>query len=358
MAVLPLTTALLSSPGSDVKLTSAPPPVRSNPPTAASVAPVPPAAQRQLRRRRTRRRSRLRRIDQRCRIRRPRRRRSASSSIDTRDAFSSLDASSAKTVWPAVDERMLERAFNQMTTQRFTFDSCSIDVTGARATASCRGRAQFVPKVAAGPARRDAAVDVHPAARRTRLGNRVGGLTVTGPAKGRSPGILRGRSWACSLSAILGRRMAGEQKQNFTGRHLVNLRLTGPGSEKDTRHHEIAIDGQPATYQPGDALGIHPRNNPALVDRVLAAVGARGDEPVTAADGTSVPLGQALIETYNLSTPSRKLFENLIAKGAADLAPLLDKANAEQFKHFVNGWNEAPRPRSARRLPRVPPHAG
>ena len=111
--------------------------------------------------------------------------------------------------------------------------------------------------------------------------------------------------------------------------------------EKDTRHHEIAIDGQPATYQPGDALGIHPRNNPALVDRVLAAVGARGDEPVTAADGTSVPLGQALIETYNLSTPGRKLFENLIAKGAADLAPLLDKANAEQFKHFVNGWNEA-----------------
>jgi len=135
--------------------------------------------------------------------------------------------------------------------------------------------------------------------------------------------------------------MAGEQKQNFTGRHLVNIRLTGPGSEKDTRHHEIAIDGQPATYQPGDALGIHPRNNPALVDRVLGAVGARGDEPVTAADGTSVPLGQALIETYNLSTPGRKLFETLIAKGATDLAPLVDKANAEQFKHFVNGWNEA-----------------
>jgi sulfite reductase (NADPH) flavoprotein alpha-component len=135
--------------------------------------------------------------------------------------------------------------------------------------------------------------------------------------------------------------MAGEQKQNFTGRHLVNVRLTGPGSEKDTRHHEIAIDGHLATYLPGDALGIHPRNNPALVDRVLAAVGARGDETVTAADGTAVPIRQALIETYNLNTPSRKLFEILIAKGATDLAPLLDKANAEQFKHFVNGWNEA-----------------
>lgn len=135
--------------------------------------------------------------------------------------------------------------------------------------------------------------------------------------------------------------MAGEQKQNFTGRHLVNLRLTGSGSEKDTRHHEIAIDGEPATYLPGDALGVHPRNNPALVDRVLAAVGARGDEIVPAADGTGVSIGQALTDTYNLNTPSRKLFEILIAKGASELAPLLDKANAEQFKHFVNGWNEA-----------------
>ena len=135
--------------------------------------------------------------------------------------------------------------------------------------------------------------------------------------------------------------MAGEQKQNFTGRHLVNLRLTGTGSEKDTRHHEIAIDGVPATYLPGDALGVHPRNNPELVDRVLAAVGARGDELLTAADGSTVPIGQALIETYNLSTPSRKLFELLIARGASDLASLLDRANAEQFKHYVNGWNEA-----------------
>jgi sulfite reductase (NADPH) flavoprotein alpha-component len=135
--------------------------------------------------------------------------------------------------------------------------------------------------------------------------------------------------------------MAGEQKQNFSGRHLVNIRLTGPGSEKDTRHHEIAIEGEPATYLPGDALGIHPRNNPALVDRVLAAVGAHGDETVATAAGAGIPIGQALIETYNLSTPSRKLFELLIAKGADDLAPLLDKANAEQFKHFVNGWNEA-----------------
>jgi hypothetical protein len=148
MAVLPLTTALLSTPGSDVKLTSAPPPVRSNPPTAASVAPVTPAAPTPAPL-----------PPDTSPEAAPAAGRPAVPNPATetaavrvvldryRDAFSSLDASSAKTVWPAVDERMLERAFNQMTTQHFTFDSCSIDVTGARATASCRGRAQFVPKV-------------------------------------------------------------------------------------------------------------------------------------------------------------------------------------------------------------------
>ena len=42
------------------------------------------------------------------------------------------------------------------------------------------------------------------------------------------------------------------------------------------------MDAAPATYLPGDALGVHPRNDPALVDAVLAAIGATGDEPVAA----------------------------------------------------------------------------
>jgi sulfite reductase (NADPH) flavoprotein alpha-component len=134
--------------------------------------------------------------------------------------------------------------------------------------------------------------------------------------------------------------MAGEQKQNFIGRHLVNVKLTGAGSEKDTRHHEIAIEGA-ASYLPGDALGVLPRNDPALVERIARAVGATGDEPVTAPGGVTVPFAPALTEIYNLTTPSRKLLETLAARGASDLAPLLDRANAEQLKHYLNGWNQA-----------------
>jgi sulfite reductase (NADPH) flavoprotein alpha-component len=135
--------------------------------------------------------------------------------------------------------------------------------------------------------------------------------------------------------------MAGDQKQYFRGRHLVNRKLTGTGSQKDTRHHEIAIGDPGATYLPGDALGVHPHNTPALVDRILQRVGATGDELVPGPDGAPLAIQKALTEIYNLSTPSRRLLELLVAQGASDLAPLLDKNNAHELKKYLNGWNEA-----------------
>jgi sulfite reductase (NADPH) flavoprotein alpha-component len=129
-------------------------------------------------------------------------------------------------------------------------------------------------------------------------------------------------------------------KQSFRGRHVANVRLTGTGSEKDTRHHEIGIETSGASYLPGDALGLYPRNPPALVDAILSTLALTGDEPVPAADASTLSVRRALTEIYNLATPSRRLFEAMVARGATQLAPLLDRANAEQLKHYVYAWNE------------------
>ncbi len=64
-----------------------------------------------------------------------------------RNAFSVLDSGAAKAVWPSVDARALGRAFDRLEEQAFEFNRCDIDVTGARATASCAGRTRYVPKV-------------------------------------------------------------------------------------------------------------------------------------------------------------------------------------------------------------------
>jgi hypothetical protein len=64
-----------------------------------------------------------------------------------RRGFNELDSGEVKAIWPEVDEKALARAFSQLSKQLFVFDACNVDVNGVLATASCRGRAQYVPKV-------------------------------------------------------------------------------------------------------------------------------------------------------------------------------------------------------------------
>jgi hypothetical protein len=65
-------------------------------------------------------------------------------------AYTGLDAAAARAVWPAVDERALARAFNNLASQRISLDQCDVSVTGASARAQCQGSASWVPKVGGG----------------------------------------------------------------------------------------------------------------------------------------------------------------------------------------------------------------
>jgi hypothetical protein len=62
-------------------------------------------------------------------------------------AYSGLDAAAARAVWPAVDERALARAFNNLQSQRVSLNQCDVSVSGASARAECDGSATWVPKV-------------------------------------------------------------------------------------------------------------------------------------------------------------------------------------------------------------------
>jgi len=76
---------------------------------------------------------------------------------------------------------------------------------------------------------------------------------------------------------------------------LSRRRLNKPGSEKETWHIDIDLDGADLDYVVGDSLGIFPANDPDLVDAVLAALHAPPDFPIaertlreTLADGVSL----------------------------------------------------------------------
>jgi sulfite reductase (NADPH) flavoprotein alpha-component len=124
-------------------------------------------------------------------------------------------------------------------------------------------------------------------------------------------------------------------KHAFRGRHLAGIVLTGAGSGKRTLHHAISLGGAPIAYRPGDALGVHPINDPSLVARIVDRLGATGCEIVTTARGETT-LADAL-KTHSLAAPSRKLIELMAARGASSLAPLLGPANTTLLKQYLSG---------------------
>lgn len=65
-------------------------------------------------------------------------------------AYSSLDASAAHDVWPAVDLRALERAFSDLASQRVSLGRCDLSIAGTTAHAQCSGTASWTPKVGGG----------------------------------------------------------------------------------------------------------------------------------------------------------------------------------------------------------------
>ena len=62
----------------------------------------------------------------------------------------------------------------------------------------------------------------------------------------------------------------------LVSRHLLNK----PGSEKETWHVEFDLSSSGLQYTVGDAFGLYPTNDPALVDAVLRALDAPPDFPI------------------------------------------------------------------------------
>ena len=65
-------------------------------------------------------------------------------------AYTDLDASAARAVWPTVDQRALARAFDGLAAQRIALNDCDVLVTGTTARANCSGVATWTAKVGGG----------------------------------------------------------------------------------------------------------------------------------------------------------------------------------------------------------------
>jgi len=92
------------------------------------------------------------------------------------------------------------------------------------------------------------------------------------------------------------------------------INLNSDGSSKQTYHYTLSLMGADVTYNVGDTLNVIPRNQPKLVNELLALVNSDGHESV---DGRSKNLRDTLLNDLEIRTPSRALL-NTLAEQATD----------------------------------------
>ena len=100
-----------------------------------------------------------------------------------------------------------------------------------------------------------------------------------------------------------------DKKHPFQAAVIDNIVLTGRGSTKETRHIELSLADSGLTYQPGDALGIVPSNDPALVAAMLEKLSLSADTPVTVKQGTT-SLGEALCTTFEITAVTPRFLDH------------------------------------------------
>jgi sulfite reductase (NADPH) flavoprotein alpha-component len=141
------------------------------------------------------------------------------------------------------------------------------------------------------------------------------------------------------------------RNQPYHSTVLVNQRLTGAESEKETIHVELTLeDGM--TYTPGDAVGIVPTNREEQVAEVLAALNFTGTERVLDHYKVEIDLHEALTTRLGIGKLARgsvnqyaKLCGESTPEGLKKLLGQENKLLAEEYvwgREFVDLVKEFP----------------
>ncbi len=99
-------------------------------------------------------------------------------------------------------------------------------------------------------------------------------------------------------------------------RVLSAAKLTGLESAKDVRHIVIDLEGSGLVYEPGDSIRLAAPNDPALVEALLTALRATGDEAVPCHDGITRSIREAMLSYLDIARPLDRTTD-LLAMSAA-----------------------------------------
>ena len=122
-------------------------------------------------------------------------------------------------------------------------------------------------------------------------------------------------------------------------RFLENLNLNGRGSNKETRHLELSLEGSNLEFEPGDSLGIYPENDSGLVDTLIAEMGWNARELVNVnKQGELKPLREALISNFEITVLTKPLLQKAAQFTANNELKELLEPEREQELQGLSLW--------------------
>lgn len=127
-----------------------------------------------------------------------------------------------------------------------------------------------------------------------------------------------------------------DKRHPFAATILENIRVVGRHSSKETRHVELDLGGSGLSYEPGDALGIAPSNDPRVVEQLLEATRLSGEVEVTIKSST-VSLASALTSRFEITIASPRFLEQWARlSGSSELEELLKSDSASRRVAFLD----------------------
>jgi sulfite reductase (NADPH) flavoprotein alpha-component len=124
----------------------------------------------------------------------------------------------------------------------------------------------------------------------------------------------------------------------FFAQLMEKRTLTQNGSSKLTLHLTWSITGSDIRYEAGDACGIIPHNDPALVDDILNALHFSGQELVQIPKAGMITLAEALRDHLVITRLNRKLIERYATAGQCkNLLGLIAPEQQAHLEKFIYG---------------------
>ncbi|MED4693872.1 assimilatory sulfite reductase (NADPH) flavoprotein subunit [Peribacillus frigoritolerans] len=139
--------------------------------------------------------------------------------------------------------------------------------------------------------------------------------------------------------ASVGEKTSYSRTNPFKAEVLENINLNGRGSNKETHHLELSLEGSGLTFEPGDSLGIYPKNDSDLVDMLLMELDWDPEETVKVnKQGELRQFRESLISDFEITVLTKSLIEQAAQlSGNEDLKELLKPGNEERLKEYREG---------------------